>query len=668
MRDDVLAATRPSTRTGCTWCTTASTPRSTSPTRAPTCSSGSASTRTGRRSSSSAGSPGRRACRTCCGRRCRSTRRCSSCCCAGAPDTDEIAAEVTVLVEELRARPGRCRLDPADAAQARGHPGAHPRHGVRLPVDLRADGHRQPRGDGLRGAGGGHRDRRHPRGRRRRRDRAAGADRAGRRRHRHAAGPGALRGRPRGGARRRCWPTRPAPARWAWPGGAARSRRSPGRPSPPGPWTSTADCSELPPETSGRLRAARGLDGAPGRPSRSAQRLRPGRHLDSGDRGAVAGPGQLDDRSRCARPDARTCCAVQVGRRRQLRTHRTRPRGEDLGGGRLPAGELQSHQQRGGLAHDAGRRSRAASASGSTDRPASPDRVDGPGATRLSPGSPRRAAPVVSTASPRPMARSLNAGGPGSPAASPGTGSTSRRPVVPSARSRPRVYGRFDRHPARRGGRRRGGPRRGCRSTWSAASSGLTAPASAAVPQAASRPALESSRTSVRVGRAAPLDRVDGMSDVLHFSQVSVLRDGATLLDRLDWDVAEGERWVVLGPNGAGKTTLLQLASAHLHPTAASAVVLGETLGAVDVFELRPRIGLSQRRAGRAAARPRRRCATSCSPPRTAWSVAGARATRTWTPIAPTSCWPPSASPTSPTGATAPCPRASASGCRSPAR
>ena len=83
------------------------------------------------------------------------------------------------------------------------------------------------------------------------------------------------------------------------------------------------------------------------------------------------------------------------------------------------------------------------------------------------------------------------------------------------------------------------------------------------------------------------------MSDVLHFSGVSVLRDGATLLDAVDWDVAEGERWVVLGPNGAGKTTLLQVASANLHPSRGGVGILGETLGAVDVFELRPRIGLS---------------------------------------------------------------------------
>ncbi|MGH8969169.1 MAG: ABC transporter ATP-binding protein [Actinomycetes bacterium] len=83
------------------------------------------------------------------------------------------------------------------------------------------------------------------------------------------------------------------------------------------------------------------------------------------------------------------------------------------------------------------------------------------------------------------------------------------------------------------------------------------------------------------------------MSDVLHLSDVSVLRDGATLLDRVTWEVAEGERWVVLGPNGAGKTTLLQVAAANLHPSRGEASVLGETLGAVDVFELRPRIGLT---------------------------------------------------------------------------
>jgi iron complex transport system ATP-binding protein len=83
------------------------------------------------------------------------------------------------------------------------------------------------------------------------------------------------------------------------------------------------------------------------------------------------------------------------------------------------------------------------------------------------------------------------------------------------------------------------------------------------------------------------------MSDVLDLAGVSVVRGGSRLLDDVSWSVSEGERWVVLGPNGAGKTTLLQLAAARLHPTSGTAAVLGERLGAVDVFELRPRIGLS---------------------------------------------------------------------------
>jgi iron complex transport system ATP-binding protein len=83
------------------------------------------------------------------------------------------------------------------------------------------------------------------------------------------------------------------------------------------------------------------------------------------------------------------------------------------------------------------------------------------------------------------------------------------------------------------------------------------------------------------------------MTDVLAFAGVSVVRGGSTLLDEIDWEVEEGQRWVILGPNGAGKTTLLQIAAARIHPTRGVAGVLGEVLGAVDVFELRPRIGLA---------------------------------------------------------------------------
>ena len=83
------------------------------------------------------------------------------------------------------------------------------------------------------------------------------------------------------------------------------------------------------------------------------------------------------------------------------------------------------------------------------------------------------------------------------------------------------------------------------------------------------------------------------MSEVLGLAGVSVVRGTKTLLDNIDWRVAEGERWVVLGPNGAGKSTLLQIAGARMHPTRGVAGILDEVLGAVDVFELRPRIGLT---------------------------------------------------------------------------
>ncbi|MET7937348.1 ABC transporter ATP-binding protein [Streptomyces sp. NPDC005322] len=83
------------------------------------------------------------------------------------------------------------------------------------------------------------------------------------------------------------------------------------------------------------------------------------------------------------------------------------------------------------------------------------------------------------------------------------------------------------------------------------------------------------------------------MSEVLELVDVSVVRDGRALVDEVSWSIKEGERWVILGPNGAGKTTLLNLASSYLFPSTGTATVLGERLGSVDVFELRPRIGMA---------------------------------------------------------------------------
>lgn len=83
------------------------------------------------------------------------------------------------------------------------------------------------------------------------------------------------------------------------------------------------------------------------------------------------------------------------------------------------------------------------------------------------------------------------------------------------------------------------------------------------------------------------------MAAVVDLAGVSIVRNGSTLINDITWAVDESDRWVVIGPNGAGKTTLLQVISAQIHPSDGVAGLLGEVLGTVDVFELRPRIGLT---------------------------------------------------------------------------
>jgi ABC transport system ATP-binding/permease protein len=55
--------------------------------------------------------------------------------------------------------------------------------------------------------------------------------------------------------------------------------------------------------------------------------------------------------------------------------------------------------------------------------------------------------------------------------------------------------------------------------------------------------------------------------DVLHLDEVTVVRGGHTVLDRVDLAIGPGERVGMVGPNGAGKTTLLHVLAGRLAPT-----------------------------------------------------------------------------------------------------
>jgi iron complex transport system ATP-binding protein len=83
------------------------------------------------------------------------------------------------------------------------------------------------------------------------------------------------------------------------------------------------------------------------------------------------------------------------------------------------------------------------------------------------------------------------------------------------------------------------------------------------------------------------------MSFVLDFNNITVIRDQKPILNNVDWQVQSDQRWVIIGPNGAGKTTLLRVAASQIHPSTGTARLLGSTLGQVNVFDLRTRIGFA---------------------------------------------------------------------------
>ena len=81
-------------------------------------------------------------------------------------------------------------------------------------------------------------------------------------------------------------------------------------------------------------------------------------------------------------------------------------------------------------------------------------------------------------------------------------------------------------------------------------------------------------------------------STVLELINVSVRRGEKLILGPINFQINSGERWVILGPNGAGKSTLLQILATIFFPTTGTVKILDKSMGKIDLFELRTRIGL----------------------------------------------------------------------------
>ncbi|HFI0084038.1 ABC transporter ATP-binding protein [Streptococcus sp. P25B114] len=79
---------------------------------------------------------------------------------------------------------------------------------------------------------------------------------------------------------------------------------------------------------------------------------------------------------------------------------------------------------------------------------------------------------------------------------------------------------------------------------------------------------------------------------IISMKNVSYRRQGKNLLEDINWEFKEGERWAILGLNGAGKSTLLRILMAEFWKSSGDLAVLGVEFGRGDIPSLRTKIGV----------------------------------------------------------------------------
>lgn len=79
---------------------------------------------------------------------------------------------------------------------------------------------------------------------------------------------------------------------------------------------------------------------------------------------------------------------------------------------------------------------------------------------------------------------------------------------------------------------------------------------------------------------------------IISMKNVHYKRQGKTILEDINWEFKQGERWAILGLNGAGKSTLLRILMAEFWKTSGDLTVLGVEFGKGDIPSLRTKIGV----------------------------------------------------------------------------
>jgi iron complex transport system ATP-binding protein len=67
-------------------------------------------------------------------------------------------------------------------------------------------------------------------------------------------------------------------------------------------------------------------------------------------------------------------------------------------------------------------------------------------------------------------------------------------------------------------------------------------------------------------------------------------RGDVPILNKVNWSISKGYHWILFGPNGSGKTTLLKIIMGFIFPSEGTAVVLHETIGQTDIWELQKHV------------------------------------------------------------------------------